>query len=70
MDFRAARCEDEGGHEERERRVEGLYDILALAPYAEDMPMLVIGIVGRVPGNDDSAHDVEGKGGSGKEWQE
>lgn len=64
-------CEDEGGYRERERKVEELYNILALAPCVEDMPILVVGIVDRVLGEDD-ADDLKGteKGRSGKEWQE
>lgn len=62
----------EGEDGKRERMVEELYDILALAPYVEEMPMLVIGIVDRVLGDDDYADGAKGKGkeGSGKEWQE
>ncbi|KAI6100638.1 armadillo-type protein [Pisolithus sp. B1] len=64
-------CEDEGGYKERERKVEELHNILALAPCVEEMPILVVGIVDRVLG-DDNANNLEGteKGRSGKEWQE
>ncbi|KAI6038714.1 hypothetical protein EDC04DRAFT_2603749 [Pisolithus marmoratus] len=60
-DLTVERCEDEGGHGERERRVEELYDILALAQYVEEKLILVTGVVDRVLGDDDSADDVEEK---------
>ncbi|KAI5987597.1 armadillo-type protein [Pisolithus albus] len=67
------KCEDEGGYKEREGKVEELYNILALAPCVEEMPILVVGIVDRVLGDDDDhADDLKGteKGRLGKEWQE
>ncbi|KAI6117784.1 armadillo-type protein [Pisolithus thermaeus] len=63
--------EDEGGYTERQRKVEELHNLLALAPCVEEMPILVVGIVDRILG-DDHANNLEGteKGRLGKEWQE
>ncbi|KAI6043542.1 armadillo-type protein [Pisolithus marmoratus] len=58
-----------GTRKEREE-LKSLYNILALAPYVEEMPMLVIDIVDRIFGDDSSADAVEAQGGPEKEWQE